>query len=247
MMVRTLMLACCVGVLGLTPTLEAGFMLRITQTTIHGTQNFEIEDNVLNDTNTLGGQMGGVFQADGVTISVSSRSNSVTQFPSDISVLNQTNIGIQNASGGEATFVVELTDTGFEIPATSPMIFSSDLTLNPTVASPDSSVTFEGFLDDDNGEFVTSGTGVTAAPPITLDASSETSASAQVSTTVLDTDAPFSLTSVATVTVQNNVELDYTGKNTVHAPEPGTLAFMGLGGLGMLVAARRRRRQTNDA
>lgn len=227
MMGRTLMFMCCVGVLGLTPIVEAGLMVTVT--------NVDTTDSwVFTDTNSDGTILESFTQTiSGETINgiVIVQSNSADTSPAQgFAFLNQSTVILTNNTSASATYQIEVIDDQFNFPSPGPAILSSDLTINPLPKGIENVVAYESSLDGQS------------APTITLYGAAETAENAGVSVGVNIAQLPFTIETVSTATVAANTVLQYDATTTVHAPEPGTLAFMGLGGLGMVIAARRRRK-----
>jgi hypothetical protein len=154
------------------------------------------------------------------------------------------------STGGSHTIVISVGDTNFTSPTTPPDVFAnSHLGGTTSTADPSSTLSFQSYIDTANGQNSTSGglgtqTGydsgnINAAGSFALTDATKTFTSLS---------SGFSMTSVATITLKNAANLNYTTSLDLNqvpvnsVPEPSSMALAGLGALGMIGYGLRRRK-----
>ncbi|HEY7426109.1 MAG TPA: hypothetical protein VH682_17900 [Gemmataceae bacterium] len=183
---------------------------------------------------------------------------------SNITLNNTTLKYFGTASSGSLIFAVS--DTGFQFNSGTPTNLSSSATLNVTGGSPSSPVTdnltFQSYADANNNLFGVTTSGIstdysglqgglvsssgafsTGEQNLSATAKGLTGTDASTLVTSGNLGVPFSLTSVAVLTLENGATATITGTNAVAVPEPASMmaAFTALPFLGLSAWLRRRK------
>jgi hypothetical protein len=188
---------------------------------------------------------GGTFSNDGVTITVSSTSNSPGTQP--LSDLLGSTLSL-SSTGGTHNVTISTGDTNFTLPHTPPNILV-DSHLGGTVLAANSGATlsFQSYVDPANGQNSTAGGLGTQTTYASGNINAKGSfALTDKTATLTSLTTTFSLTSVATLHFTGATTLNYTTSlgltQVAPVPEPSTMAIAGLGGLGLVGYGLRRRK-----
>jgi hypothetical protein len=203
---------------------------------LNGTDQFEIFDNGVGDMSAIpnhigivGVEIGGA--GSGIIIGATS---TLSNAPGTTFASLGTNVHATTAAGvsGVNTIVFTASETGFTAPsADAAFSFINDFSLT----SLDTSITHEIYIDFANtlygaGLLVTSGTADDVLDDVLNSLLINES----------QTETPFSITHVITVSLDGPGQANATNDSTVEAPEPAALALLGLGLIGIATTRRRK-------
>jgi hypothetical protein len=154
-----------------------------------------------------------------------------------------TDLDITNTNGATATLFITLGDTGFTQPVNPPSVnFLSHIGGTVVVGSAANLLSFGSYVALTNGQNDTSGPNTfPQSPSITATGSFQND---KTGTAASGLTAPYSITERFALTLGAGAEINFSASTTLSSvsPEPSSLAIAGLGGLGMIGFALRRRK-----
>ncbi len=170
-----------------------------------------------------------------------------TTSTSSSSILQGLQLAFRNNTGSTQTMTIEVTEVGFTVPQGSNINLLNELSGTLTNAAVGNSITFSSYADNTNGWGTTSGPGVTQSGPATYVAAASTplnplqSFAEPTNTSVFATNGSYSLTDVLTITLAGGASANISDTTqTSAAPEPASVAMLGMGGAGLLLVRRRK-------
>lgn len=203
-------------------------------------------DPALNRVTIAGATLAGMFSTLTTNSTLTASSNQAMAGTDSFSELARSTALFQNPGTATTTYVIEASQTDFDYPGGNPK-FAEEVHTGSFLNAAGSMVNFDGFIDQPNTLFGTA-TLITPDTPTFTATTNGLQPYAFVGGPTTFSDDLYALTSRTTTSLTANGELQSQSRIVVTAvPEPSSIAMAGLGLIGLIGVARRRRIRTATA